>query len=56
MLIQEQSICSLELPDLDLDGEKGEKEANERKREESISTEIKKESLVEDIEEEKTRC
>ena len=51
MLIQEQSIRSLDLSDLDLDGEKGEKEEDER--EESMSTEIKKESLVEDIEEKK---
>ena len=53
MLIQEQSIHSLDLSDLDLDGEKGEKEADEREREESMSTDIKKESLVEDIEEKK---
>ena len=53
MLIQEQSIRSLDLSDLDLDGEKGEKEANEREREESMSTDIKKESHVEDIEEKK---
>ena len=53
MLIQEQSIRSLDLSDLDLDGEKGEKEADEREREESMSTEIKKDSLVEDIEEKK---
>ena len=53
MLIQEQSIRSLDLSDLDLDGEKGEKEADEREREESMSTEIKKDSLVEDIEERK---
>ena len=53
MLIQEQSIRSLDLSDLDLDGEKGEKEADEREREESMSTDIKKESLVEDIEEKK---
>ena len=53
MLIQEQSIHSLDLSDLDLDGEKGEKEADEREREESMSTEIKKDSLVEDIEEKK---
>ena len=53
MLIQEQSIRSLDLSDLDLDGETGEKEADEREREESMSTEIKKDSLVEDIEERK---
>ena len=53
MLIQEQSIRSLDLSDLDLDGEKGEKEADEREREESMSTDIKKESHVEDIEEKK---
>ena len=53
MLIQEQSICSLDLSDLDLDGEKGDKEADEREREESMSTDIEKESLVEDIEEKK---
>ena len=51
MLIQEQSIRSLDLSDLDLDGEKGEKEEDER--EESMSTEMKKESFVEDIEEKK---
>ena len=51
MLIQEQSIRSLDLSDLDLIGEKGEKEEDER--EESMSTEMKKESLVEDIEETK---
>ena len=53
MLIQEQSIRSLDLSDLDLDGEKGEKEADEKEREESMSTEIKKDYLVEDIEEKK---
>ena len=53
MLIQGQSIRSLDLSDLDLDGEKVEKEADKREREESMSTEIKKESLVEDIEEKK---
>ena len=51
MLIQEQSIHSLDLSDLDLDCEKGEKKEDER--EESMSTEMKKESLVEDIEEKK---
>ena len=53
MLIQEQFIRSLDLSDLDLDGEKGEKEADKREREETMSTEIKKESLVEDIEQKK---
>ena len=53
MLIQEQSIRSLDLSDLDLDGEKGEEEADEREREESMSIEIKEESIDKDIEEKK---
>ena len=53
MLIQGQSIRSLDLSDLDLDGEKGEKGADEREREESMLIEIKIESIDKDIEEKK---
>ena len=53
MLIQEQSIRSLDLSDLNLDGEKGEKEEDEREREEIMSIEIKEESIDKDIEEKK---
>ena len=53
MLIQEQSIRSLDLSELDLDGEKEENEADEKEREEIMSTETKKESFAEDIEEKK---
>ena len=53
ILIQEQSIRSLDLSELDLEMEKEKKEADEEEREESVESEIKEESQAEAVDEKK---